>query len=303
MSLGFFFELKKTQIAIEIDYFCQNSNQLLKKKNTYLSKKNCIGAFDSGVGGLSVLREMIKLLPNENFIYLADQKNVPYGKKTLDQVRRFSEINTRYLLAKGAKIIAIPCNTATGAALDYLRKTFPSVPFVGMEPAIKPAAKLSKTRKVAILATAGTFKSQRYGSLIERFGKGIEVIQNPCIGLVELIESGKTNSPETRDFLKKVTAPMLKAGVDTIVLGCTHYPFIQPILEDFFPKGINIIDPAPAVAQQVKRRLENLDLLGAKKKGSIQFCTTGNIKSFETQIEQLIDYQGVVKGVDFRNLV
>lgn len=266
-----------------------------------MSKKNCVGAFDSGVGGLSVLREMVKVLPNENFIYLADQKNVPYGKKTLEQVKQFSEINTRYLLAKGAKIIVIPCNTATGAALDYLRKTFPNVPFVGMEPAIKPAAELSKTRKVGILATAGTFKSQRYGSLIERFGKGIEVIQNPCLGLVELIEAGKIETSITRDFLKKVTTPMLKEGVDTIVLGCTHYPFIQPILEDFFPKGIKIIDPAPAVARQVKRRLEKLDLLGAKKKGSVQFYTTGNIRLFRNQIEQLIDCQGVVKGVDFRN--
>ena len=266
------------------------------KKTKY---NNYIGAFDSGVGGLSVLREMLRILPNENFIYVADQANVPYGKKTLEQVREFSERIVRFLLGKGAKIIVIPCNTATGAALDHLRKTFPEVPFVGMEPAVKPAAESSKTRKVGILATAGTFKSQRYGSLIDRFGQGIEVMENPCLGLVELIEGGKKDSEETQLFLQKVIDPMLKNEVDTLVLGCTHYPFVQPVLESILPKGIKIIDPAPAVARQVQRRLEKLELLAAKEDGLVQFYTTGDVKNFKSQITKLIDNQGIVRGLRF----
>ena len=271
----------------------------MKNKHSNTKPENCIGAFDSGVGGLSVLRELLKILPGEDFIYVADQANVPYGKKTLEQVREFSENITRFLLGKGAKIIAIPCNTATGAALDHLRKTFPDVPFVGMEPAVKPAAEISKTRKVGILATAGTFKSQRYSSLIERYGQGIEVTENPCLGLVELIENGKKDAAEMRAFLKKRIEPMLAEGVDTLVLGCTHYPFIQPVLESLLPDGFEIIDPAPAVARQVKKRLEKLDLLDAKKAGSVQFYTTGNVKNFKGQVLELIGNQSIVKGLRF----
>ena len=259
--------------------------------------KEFIGAFDSGVGGLSVLRELLVELPKEDFIYVADQKHVPYGTKSQEQVRQYSENITQFLLAKGAKCIVIPCNTASAAALNYLRKEFPHTPFIGMEPAIKPAAEKTKTGKVGILATQGTFKSERYCSLVERFGNGIEVMENPCIGLVDLIESGDAESDETKAMLSKITAPMIKEGIDAIVLGCTHYPFIQSILEEILPEGIQIINPAPAVARHTKNRLSKLNLLSERSDRKVKFYTSGNPFTFQKQIKELIDIDVKVKGL------
>jgi len=262
-----------------------------------MERNHPIGAFDSGVGGLSVLRELLVTLPKEDFIYVADQKHVPYGAKSLEQVRQYSENITRFLLAKGAKCIVIPCNTASGAALNYLREMFPDTPFIGMEPAVKPASEVTKSGKVGILATQGTFKSERYCSLVERFGKGIDVIENPCLGLVDLIENGSIDNSETIELLKEVTAPMMAEGVDTIVLGCTHYPFVQSILESIVPDTIKIINPASAVARHTLNRLEKLNLLSENSGQSIKFYTTGDAMKFQKQIMQLIDLQVVVKGL------
>jgi len=152
-------------------------------------QKGFIGAFDSGVGGLSVLKELIQTLPHEDFVYIADQARIPYGTKSQEQIRTFSENITRYLIEAGAKCIVIPCNTASAFALTYLRNKFPETPFIGMEPAVKSAVEKTKTGKVGVLATAGTFKSQRYFSLVERFAQNIEIFEDPCKGLVELIEN------------------------------------------------------------------------------------------------------------------
>lgn len=260
-------------------------------------RNNPIGAFDSGVGGLSVLRELLVTLPKEDFIYVADQKHVPYGGKSLEQVRQYSENITRFLLAKGAKCIVIPCNTASGAALNYLREMFPYTPFIGMEPAVKPAAEVTKTGKVGVLATQGTFMSERYCSLVERFGKGIEVFENPCIGLVDLIENSGIDSPKTKDLLAKVITPMMEEGVDTLVLGCTHYPFIQSVLKSIIPEQIEIINPAPAVARHTFDRLKKLKLLSENSRQFMKFYTTGDTLKFQSQIAQLIGLQTVVKGL------
>ncbi len=236
-----------------------------------------IAVFDSGVGGLSVLRHIRAQLPHEQLIYLADQINVPYGSRSLAEIRTFSEAITSFLLELGAKLIVVACNTASGAALTHLRQTFPDVPFVGMEPAVKPAAAQTKRGKVGVLATAGTFKSQRYEALMARFARGVQVFESPCLGLVELIESGQTDSEAVERLLRACVLPMLAEGVDTLVLGCTHYPFVRPLLSQIVGPDITIIDPAPAIARQTTRLLERHDLLNpAARPGAALAFTTGD---------------------------
>jgi len=220
-----------------------------------------IGIFDSGVGGISVLRTIHGELPNEATIYFADQAHVPYGDRTLVEVRKFAEEITRFLIANEAKMIVVACNTASAAALHYLRAIFPSMPFVGMEPAVKPAANSTKSGVVGILATPATFQGTLYSSLIERFANNVTVLQDTCPGLVAQIEKGRTESPKTRSILKTALIPMLDKGVDTVVLGCTHYPFVIPMIEEITGPDVSVIDPAPAVARQVFRLLEQHNLL------------------------------------------
>lgn len=237
-----------------------------------------IAVFDSGVGGLSVLRQLRAQLPHERLIYLADQAHVPYGSRSLSEIRGFSEAITHYLLQMDAKIIVVACNTASGAALTYLRQTFPAVSFVGMEPAVKPAAKQTRSGKVGVLATAGTFESQRYEALMARFGQGVDVFENPCLGLVDLIEAGNLTGEETAVLLRACVLPMLAQGVDTLVLGCTHYPFVRPLLEKIAGPDVTIIDPAPAVARQTRRVLQQHDLLANQSAiYPVRVLTTGQV--------------------------
>jgi glutamate racemase len=257
-----------------------------------------IGVFDSGVGGLSVLRQIRTQLPHENLIYLADQAHVPYGPRAKTEIRQFSEAITRFFLAQDAKLIVVACNTASAAALSTLRRTFPAVPFVGMEPAVKPAATRTQTGKVGVLATQGTFSSERYADLMARFAQDVEVYEDPCFGLVDLIESGQMASVETERVLRQVIVPMLAAGVDTIVLGCTHYPFVVPVLEKVAGTAVSIIDPAPAVVRQVERVLQRANLLAAKQPVRLDFFTTGSPDNFARQIQQLLgDEHGVKTAV------
>ena len=236
-----------------------------------------LAVFDSGVGGLSVLRHIRAQLPYEHLIYLADQANVPYGSRSLAEIRAFSEAITHFLIELGAKLIVVACNTASGAALTHLRQTFPDMPFVGMEPAVKPAAAQTKQGKVGVLATAGTFKSQRYEALMARFAQGVQVFENPCQGLVDLIENGQTDTPAIEQLLRACVEPMLNEGVDTLVLGCTHYPFIRPLLAQIAGPDVTIIDPAPAVARQTKRRLQQHNLLALTgSPGTVAALTTGD---------------------------
>lgn len=273
-----------------------------------------IGVFDSGVGGLSVLRHLRAQLPHENFIYIADQAHVPYGRRPLADIRALSEAITRFLLSHEAKLIVIACNTASGAALNSLRRTFPSLPFVGMEPAVKPAAAQTKSGKVGVLATVGTFESQRYLSLMNRFAKEVEVFENPCIGLVERIEDGQLDGEETAVLLQNCVQPMLDAGVDTLVLGCTHYPFIRPLLEQICQtntspepvegrsstgsvRTISIIDPAPAIARQTTRLLAKNGLKNdAGAMGSLLLYTSGDANRMTAQARQLLSDKSLPKA-------
>lgn len=214
-----------------------------------------IGIFDSGVGGLSVLRAVRQQMPAQSLIYLADQAHVPYGARTVEEVQHFSEEITRFLLSRGARLIIVACNTASAAALYHLRSVFPEVPFVGMEPAVKPAAAATRSGVVGVLATPVTFHGQMYASVVSRFAQSITVLEDSCPGLVVEIEAGRLQGDHTRLILERALRPMLDKGVDTIVMGCTHYPFVIPLIQDIVGPAVQVIDPAPAVARQAYRLL------------------------------------------------
>ncbi len=229
-------------------------------------------------------------MPQENFVYLADQANVPYGGKSAEMIQQLSRQITHYLLTQhNCELIVVACNTATAAALTYLRQTFPGTPFVGMEPAIKPGARATRSGKVGVLATNGTFRSQRYADLMARFADGVELFEDSCSGLVELIEDGQLNTLQTTDLLQSALIPMLDAGVDTLVLGCTHYPFVAPLIQRIVGDDVVLIDPAPAVARQVARRLaEMAEPLAGILNGKITMITTGEPERFNEQVDLLL---------------
>ncbi len=247
-----------------------------------------IGIFDSGVGGLSVLRAIRQQMPAENLLYFADQGHVPYGPRTLEEVRAFSESITDFLLEQSAKLIVVACNTASAAALHYLRESFPDMPFVGMEPAVKPAAEHTNSGVVGVLATPATFQGALYASVVERFAKEVTVLQHTCPGLVERIERSDLDAPSTRAILEDALRPMLGSGLDTVVLGCTHYPFAIPLIEQIVGENVRVIDPAPAVARQVKRRLDALNLRQTEDaRGTVQIFTSGKGARLASIIPQL----------------
>lgn len=220
-----------------------------------------IGMLDSGVGGLSVLREVRRLLPAEPVIYVADQGHLPYGTRHRDEIRAFAEGITRFLTAQGCKLLVIPCNAANAAALHYLRSVFPDLPIVGMEPAIKPAAEQTKTGVIGVITTQATFQGELFASVIDRFAQGVRVETQVCPDLVMLAERGAPDTPETHAAIARYLAPLKAAGVDQLVLGCTHFPFFSKYIEAYLGPSVTIVDPAPAVARQVKRVLEAYNLL------------------------------------------
>ena len=221
-----------------------------------------IGIFDSGIGGTSIFKEIHSLLPAEHFIYLADSKHAPYGNKTKDEIVRLSIKNTELLLDEGCKIIVVACNTATTNAISYLREKY-EVPFIGIEPAIKPAALKTRTKVVGILATRGTLSSQLFHKTTYLYASGIKVIEQVGEGIVPLIETGQLDSKKMLALLKNYIDPMIKADIDYLVLGCTHYPYLIPILEKMLPKKVTIIDSGLAVAKQTQAILKANDLLNS----------------------------------------
>lgn len=254
-----------------------------------------IGIFDSGVGGLSVLKAVMELLPGEDLLYLADQEHVPYGPRSLAEVRNLSAGITRYLLDQGAKLIVVACNTASAAALHYLRGEFPQVPFVGMEPAVKPAAEHTRSRVVGVLATPATFQGELYASVIERFASGVEVLQDTCPGLVMEIDAGHLDTPEVRTILERALKPMLAKGIDTVVLGCTHFPFAIPAIQDIVGPEVRVIDPSPAIARQVERLLVGHGLRDAEKYAvQRRYLTTGDPEKMEILLPLLVADSGDV---------
>ncbi len=257
-----------------------------------------IGIFDSGVGGLSVLREIRVQIPFESVVYFADQAHIPYGQRTLEEVQAFSEEITRFLIHLGAKLIVVACNAASAAALHHLRRTFPEMSFVGMEPAVKSAAETTHSGVVGILATPATFQGRLYSSVVERFGSGLTILQDTCPGLVKQIETGELDSPLTREILEKALWPMLSMGMDTVVLGCTHYPFVIPMINQIVGPDVRVIDPAPAVARQTMRLLENKGYLrNGPTSGVLNFYTSGQEKLFRELLPVLLGESSEVQQI------
>jgi glutamate racemase len=235
-----------------------------------------LGVFDSGVGGVSVLREIRRALPHEDLIYVADSRHAPYGDRSPAFVTARATTMIEYFIERGAKAVVVACNTATGIAIDVLRRSFPALPIVAIEPALKPAAAASRSGVVGILATRGTLESEKFKRLVDTHGQHVEVIAEIGTGLVEQVERGELNSPETRALVEGYLRPMIARGADTIVLGCTHYPFLSAVIQDVAGPSITVIDPAVAVARELRRRLEAGDLLAPDTHaGRERFWTTG----------------------------
>jgi glutamate racemase len=254
-----------------------------------------IGVFDSGVGGTSIWSAIHTLLPYENTIYLSDSKNAPYGSKGKDRIIELSIKNTEFLIEKGCKLIVVACNTATTNAIDYLRQTY-SIPFIGIEPAIKPAALQTKTKAVGILATKGTLSSALFSKTSNVFANNITVIEQVGEGIVQLIENGKLHADEMKSLLKTYLEPMLEANIDYLVLGCTHYPYLIPILLELLPKHVNIIDSGEAVARQAKAVLKQNDILSNRStRPKLEFYSNGN----PSIMRQLLNNEFEVSYLEF----
>jgi glutamate racemase len=261
-----------------------------------------LGVFDSGVGGLSVLKAIRARMPAQPVLYFADQGHVPYGPRPMEEVRAFSEEITRFLLNLGVKVIVVACNTASAAALQHLRQVFPDTPFVGMEPAVKPAAESTRTGLVGVLATPATFQGALYASVVERFASGVTLLQDTCPGLVGQIERGELDTPATRAILEEALRPMLARGIDTVVLGCTHYPFVIPMIQEISGPGVRVIDPAPAVARQAARLLEAPEnQVISVERGAVKYYTSGSANPLSRLLPFFLGEAGKVQTVNWED--
>ncbi|WP_339755799.1 glutamate racemase [uncultured Winogradskyella sp.] len=254
-----------------------------------------IGIFDSGVGGTSIFKEIHTLLPNENCIYLADSKNAPYGNKSEQDILQLSIKNTKLLISKGCKLIVIACNTATTNAISHLRSQY-NIPFIGIEPAIKPAALNTQTKAIGILATKGTLSSQLFHKTTDLYTSGIKVIEQVGEGIVPLIESGKLDSKDMRALLEIYLQPMLEQNIDFLVLGCSHYPYLIPILTKMLPEHVKIIDSGLAVAKQTQAILSAQNMLNTSTdKPTINLFSNGDINI----LNSILNLQFDVSYLDF----
>ena len=259
-----------------------------------MSNSKVIGLFDSGIGGTSIWKEVNHLLPNENYIYLADSKNAPYGEKSKEEIIYLSIKNTELLLHNNAKLIIVACNTATTNAIKVLREKF-DIPFIGIEPAIKPAALHSKTHIIGVLATKGTINSELFHKNVANH-PDVKIIEQIGYGLVPLIEEGKLNSDEINSLLESYLLPMLDKNIDYLVLGCTHYPYLIPLIKKIIPNTVTIIDSGEAVARQTKKLLEQHQLINTyNKKGKTLFYTNSNPKV----LQEILNHKQLVKFLDF----
>lgn len=235
-----------------------------------------VGVFDSGVGGLSVLRHVREALPQHRLLYVADSGHVPYGDKSPEYIRTRSLALTRFLLEHGAKAIVVACNTATAAAASLLRATF-AAPIVAMEPAVKPAVAATRSGVVGVLATVGTLESAKFAALLQQYAGDVEIVTQACPGLVEQVEAGELDSPATRELVERYTRPLLARGADTLVLGCTHYPFVRALIEEVAGPDVTLVDTGAAVARQLARRLVEAGVIGEANGPAERFWTTGDV--------------------------
>jgi glutamate racemase len=261
-----------------------------------MSPYSPIGIFDSGIGGLSVWREIVHQLPHEDTIYFADQAHVPYGPRPQEEIRQFCDAITHFLIECGCKAVVVACNTASAAALKHLRETFPTLPSVGMEPAVKPAALTTKTGVVGIMATPATFQGKLFKATAGRHANGITLINQVCNGLADQVERGSLDGEETEAMLRGFVQPMLDAGADTIVLACTHYPFLLDAIRRIAGEHVNVIDPAPAIARYLRVVLGERGLLTSDGNGGRHlFYTSGDPVAYGHAVTRLTGVHGHVR--------
>lgn len=263
-----------------------------------MSNNKAIGVFDSGMGGLSVLKAIHENLPHENLIYLADSKYIPYGEKEAEFIIERCIKITDYFLSYPIKALVIACNTATAAASAILRENYPHLPIIGMEPAVKPATQATSTGRVGVLATSGTLKSAKFAALLDRFAHDVTVIAQPCPGLVECIEAGDLKGSKIKELLHKYLQPILDNNCDTVILGCTHYPFLRPLLVDILPAHIQIIDTGAAVARYLQSVLMRDHLFSTNTSlGTVDLVTTGQLAIFNNVANCL--WEGTINSSRF----
>jgi len=274
-----------------------NQRKILADSSSTDPRNKPIGVFDSGVGGISVLKHIHALLPNEDLLYVADSANAPYGNKTPEFIRERAFALSDFLIEQGAKALVVACNTATAAAISAMRERY-DIPIIGMEPAVKPAAAATKTGVIGVLATVGTLKSAQFAALLENYGQGMTVVTEGCPGLVECIERGELGTQETRKLLEGYIKPLLDFGADTIVLGCTHYPFVKPLIQEIAGSEVTLIDTGAAVAKQLQARLIDKELLAGKKQAeSVTFWTNSQAGQAEKIVLQLWGQQADINIV------
>ena len=247
------------------------------------------GIFDSGAGGLSVLKEILKAMPQGEYVYFSDNAHCPYGEKTQEYIVDRCRHITETLLAQGAEIIVVACNTATAAAISTLREEYP-VPFIGMEPAVKPAALGTRSGVIGVLATAGTLKGSKYLHTRGQYEDNVRIVEHVGEGFVELVENGILDGPKAEETVSRSLQPLLDEGADIVVLGCTHYPFLQPVIERLAGPGVKVIDPAPAVARQTVHVLQEKGIPTGEGSFSIDLYHSGEPESLQ-RIFQLVQEQ------------
>lgn len=253
-----------------------------------MSDSGPIGIFDSGIGGLTVAKAIRQALPSERLLYFGDGAHVPYGERSTAQIQDLSKAITDFLLERRSKMVVVACNTASAAALSSLREQLPSVHFIGMEPAVKPAVAHTRSGVVGVIATVSTMQSAVFASVVERFGQSVEVMQQACPGLVRQIEAGAFDTPETERMLRGWLEPMVARGIDVLVLGCTHYPMVRPLIEHIVGPDVRVIDPAPAIARRVVHVLhEQHQLASVAQEGTFTCWTTGEVRPFRTMLNYL----------------
>lgn len=252
-----------------------------------VASQKSVGVFDSGVGGLSVLRALRQELPHEHFLYVGDSRWAPYGDRPAEVVIERAATITEFLVAQDVKAVVVACNTATAVAVESLRARF-TIPIVAIEPAVKPAASRTRSRVVGVLATTGTLASPNMGKLLASYGSDVEFVIQPCPGLADQVEKGDLTSEETRALVKRYVRPIIDHGGDIVVLGCTHYPFLRPLIQEVAGAAVDVIDPATPVARELRRRLDAAGLLqNGGHPGTEQFWTTGGVEDFARIVSQL----------------
>lgn len=249
-----------------------------------------IGFFDSGAGGLSILKHSLEVNPDYDYIYFGDSANCPWGSKPFNFILNRSREITEFLISKGSELVVVACNSATVNAISYLRKEY-SIPFVGVEPGVKPAANNSAKKKIAVLLTKAASRGTRFFDLVDKFADGVEVLIFPAPGLVEFVEEGKLDGKEVEETLKTILQPVIDSGVDQLVLGCTHYPFLLPAIERILPASINVVDTGLAVAKRLKTDLETKHV--SRGTGKVTLYTSGDPENFSKLAGKLLGIQSL----------